>query len=150
MEMVRFSLLALLCASRLAAAEFSLTIGNPLAANIPRMKTAGMAVRLENCPDLSKSSLNGTAEGLVAGARKTVPLQLAAGATPGVYAVNYGWPSEGAWVVDLKAACGDAKAGAVVPFRGTTFLRESLKTFLRFATANEVDTALNELAGGVK
>jgi hypothetical protein len=141
MEMVKFSLLVLLCASQLGAAEFSLTVGNPLAANIPRMKTAGLAVRLENCTDLSKSSLNGTAEGLVAGARKSVPLQLA---------VNYGWPSEGAWVVDLKATCGNAKAGAIVPFRGAAFLRESVKTFLRFATASEVDSALNELTGGVK
>ena len=150
MEMVRFILFATLCAAQLCAAEFSLTIGNPLAANVPKMKTAGLAVRLENCADLSKSSLNGTAEGLVAGARKSVPLQLAASPTPGVYAVNYGWPGEGAWVVDLQATCGNAKAGAVVPFRGPTFLRESVKTFLRFAKASEVDSALNELTGGVK
>ena len=150
MEMVRFTLLTILCMSRLGAAEFSLTIGNPIAANIPRMKTAGLAVRLENCADPSKASPIGTAEGLAAGVRKSVPLQIVAGAPPGVYAVAQGWPVQGAWVVNLKAACGNATAGAIVPYRGTTFLRESVKVFPRFAIAAEVDGSLNELSGGTK
>jgi hypothetical protein len=150
MEMVKFSLLAVLCASQLCAAGFSITVGNPVAANVPRMKTAGLAVRLENCADLSKSSLDGTAEGLVAGMRKSVPLQLAAGSTPGVYAINNNWPTEGVWVVDLKATCGAAKAGAIVPFRGAVYLRESIKLFPRFGAAAEVNASLTELAGGLK
>jgi hypothetical protein len=73
-----------------------------------------------------------------------------AGATPGVYAVVQSWPFGGMWVVNLKATCGSAAAGAIVPFRGTGFLRESLKSFPRFATAAEVDGSLSELSGDKK
>ena len=150
MEMVRFILPALLCLAPLEAAEFTLTIGNPIAANMPRMKTASLAVRLENCADLSKASLTATAEGLAAGERKSIPLQAVAGTAPGVYALAHAWPFEGSWVVNLKATCENAKAGAVVPFRGMGFVRESTKVFSRFATAAEIDGALKETSGGPK
>jgi hypothetical protein len=150
MEMVRFGLLTMLCLSPLAAGEFSLTIGNPIAANVPRMKTAGLAVRLENCAGLSKSTLTGTGEGLAAGIRKSVPLQIIAGATPGVYALGLGSPLEGSWVADVKATCGTARAGAVVPFHGAIFVREAVRVFPRFATEAEVEDSLKEQSGGPK
>ena len=129
MEMVRPVLLTLFCLSPLAAADFSLTIGNPIAANVPRMKTAGLAVRLENCANLPKSTLTGTGEGSTGGVRKSVPLQIVPGAVPGVYAVGLSAPLEGPWVAVLKATCGNASAGAIVPFRGAVFARESVKIF---------------------
>jgi hypothetical protein len=150
MEMVRAALLLMLGAWQLSGADFTLGIGNPIAANGPNVsKTAGLAVRLENCTDLSKSSLNGSAEGLVDGERTSVPLRMIV-ASPGVYAVNESWPQGGVWVVKLAATCGNAKTGAIVPFRGAVFLRESVKLFPRFATAAEVDLSLKELAGGAK
>ena len=150
MEMVRLALLGIFCLSPLAAAEFSLTIGNPIAANVPRMKTAGLAVRLENCEDLSKSTLTGTGEGSAGGVRKSVPLQIIAGTLPGVYAVGLGAPLEGPWVAILKATCGTARAGAIVPFRGAVFNRESVKVLPRFATGAEVEASLKEQSGGTK
>ena len=148
--MVKLALLTMLSLTPLAAAEFTLTIGNPIAANMPRMKTASLAVRLENCADLSKASLTGTAEGLAAGARKSVPLQVVAGTIPGVYAIAQFVPLEGAWVADLKATCGNDKAGAIVPFRGAAFLRDSVKVLPRFAQTVEIDRALKDLSGGPK
>ena len=150
MEMVRFAVLVALGAWQLGAADFSLGIGNPIAAKGPNVsKTAGLAVRLENCADLSNSSVSGSAEGFVDGERKSVALQMIV-ASPGVYAVNESWPQGGAWVVKLAATCGGAKAGAIVPFRGAAFLREAVKLFPRFATAAEVELSLKELAGGAK
>jgi len=150
MEMVKLALLTMFCLSALAAAEFSFTIGNPIAANVPRMKSAELAVRLENCADLSKSTLTGIGEGFAAGARKSVPMQIVAGATPGVYAVGLGAPLEGSWVANLKATCGTVRAGAIVPFRGVVFVRESVKVLPRFATDVEIETALKEQSGGPK
>jgi hypothetical protein len=150
MEMVKFTLVMIFSLSRLAAADFSLTIGNPIAANVPRMKTAGLAVRLENCADLSKSGLTGTGEGFSAGARKSVPLQIMAGAAAGVYAVGLGAPLDGPWVANLQATCGNAHAGAIVPFRGFVFVREAVKVFPRFATGEEVDGLLSQQSGGPK
>ena len=150
MEMVRPVLLPLFCLSPLAAAEFSLTIGNPMAANVPSMKTAGLAVRLQNCEDLTKSTLTGTAEGSPGGVHKSVPLQVMAGALTGVFAVGLGGPLEGPWVAILKATCGTARAGAIVPFRGAVFARESVRVFPRFATGAEVEASLKEQSGGTK
>src|SRR5581483_12471511 len=143
-------LLATVSLLPLTAADFTLTIGNPIAANVPRMKTAGLAVRLENCPDLAKSSLAGSGEGMAAGARKSVSLVIMAGSAPGVYAVGLGAPLEGAWVANLKATCGDARASALVPFHGFTFIRESMKIFPRFATSPEIEGSLKQQLGGTK
>jgi len=150
MEMVKLALLGICCLSPLAAARFSLSIGNPIAASIPRMKTAQLAVRLENCADLSRSTLTGTGEGSAGGVRKSVPLQIMAGAVPGVYALGLGAPLERPWVAVLKATCGTASAGAIVPFRGFAFDRESAKFFPRFATEAEVEDSLKQNSGGTK
>jgi hypothetical protein len=148
--MVKLVLATLLALSPLGAAEFTLTIGNPLAANVARMKTVGMAVRLEECADPAKAKLSGTAEGVEAGARKSLPVQIVAGSGPGVYAVNHNWPNDGAWVVSLRAECGSATAGAIVPFRGFAYVRDAIKIFPRFPAAAEIDRSLNELSGGAK
>jgi hypothetical protein len=150
MEMVKLALFGIFCLSLLAAAPFSLSIGNPIAASVPRMKTAQLAVRLENCADLSKSTLSGTGEGSTGGVRKSVPLQIMAGAAPGVYALGLGAPLEGPWVAVLKATCATANAGAIVPFRGFVFDRESAKFFPRFATEAEVEGSLKQNSGGTK
>ena len=148
MEMVKLVMLTALGVSGVCAADFSMEIGNPVAANTVT-KTAGLAVRLTNCPDVAKARLTAVAEGLLDGTRKSVPLRVVSG-TPGVYAVAQDWSKDGTWVVNLTATCGEAKAGAVVPFRGSAFLRESTRFFPRFATAAEVEVSLKELAGGAK
>lgn len=147
MEMVRLAVLAIAGLSPLAAAEFTLTVGNPIAANVPRMKTAGLAVRLENCAGVSKATLSGTGEGTAAGVRKSVPLLVMPAATPGVYAVGLTAPLEGVWVANLKATCGKAQAGAIVPFHGPAFVRDAVKVLPRFATEAEIQ---NALSGGPK
>lgn len=140
----------LAASSLLHAADFSLTIGSPVAAGlVKKVKDSVFAVRLEQCEDTAKSQITGTAEGIVNGARKSVPVQLAS-ASPNVFLVQETWTGEGAWVVILKATCADAKAGAIVAISRGGFIRESTKTFSRFATAAEVDASLKTLTGGTK
>jgi hypothetical protein len=81
--------------------------------------------------------------------RRSAPLQITA-VSPGIYTVAQNWPKGGTWVMNLESTCGVAKAGAVVPFHGATFLRESTKLYPRFATASEVDSSLKELERGTK
>jgi hypothetical protein len=150
MEMVKLAWLGIFCLSPLVASPFSLIIGNPIAASVPRMKTAQLAVRLENCVDLSKSTLTGTGEGARGGVRKSVPLEIMAGAVPGVYALGLGSPLDGPWVAVLKATCGSVSAGAIVPFRGAVFDRQSVQFFPRFATEAEVEASLKKHSGGTK
>jgi hypothetical protein len=154
MEMVKNTLFALaLAAASAYGKDFSLTIGNPVAVALPdgvKKKDAGMAVRVENCADVAKAQVTATAEGIVNGARRSVPVRLAAATTPGAFAVSHDWPWEGAWVVHLTGHCGASTASAVVPFGPNGFLRESSKFFPRAATAAEVEAVLKTLSGGAQ
>ncbi len=141
----------LAASSLLHAGDFSLTIGSPVAAGVAtKVKRSVFAVRLEQCENIAKSQITGNAEGIVNGARESVPVQLVSTLTPNVFVVPDTWTDEGAWVVSLKATCVDAKAGAIVPIDRGGFIRESLKIFSHFPMAAEVDASLKTLIGGTK
>jgi hypothetical protein len=157
MEMVRRILMyAAFAASTAAAADFSLSIGNAFAALVPGGATTPVvkktgnqfAVRMQNCDSPDQAHLNGTAEGLVQGARTSAAVSIDA-ASPGIYVVSpTGTQPQGAWVVSLFASCGGAKAGALVPIGPQGFLRDKVKLLPRAATKTEVDAALKALPGG--
>jgi hypothetical protein len=155
MEMVRVTRFALMTALASSAwgADFSLAIGNPVAVAVPGgvvKKSVEMAVRAEGCADPAKAQITGTAEGIVNGARQSVPLRLAPTPTAGAFAVSRDGPQSGVWVFSLIGRCGSATASAVVPMGPNGFLRESSKFFPRAATAAEVEAVLKTLAGGAQ
>jgi len=153
MEMVRIAAFAVTLLSCAWGADFSLAIGNPVAVARPNgvvKKDIGFAVRSENCADIAKIQVTGTAEGVVDGARRSVPLRVIAGETAGTFAISHDWPQQGAWVVNLTGHCGNFTSSAVVPMGPNGFLRESSKFFPRAATAAEVELALKTLTGGGK
>ncbi len=160
MEMVRIARLALASALMLTAvtssvwgADFSLAIGNPVAVTVPGRivkKDIGLAVRAEGCADPAKAQITGTAEGIVSGARRSVPVRLVPATAVGAFAVSRDWPREGAWVVNLTGHCENATAAVIVPFGPNGFLRDSSKFFPRAATADEVESVLKTLMGGAK
>jgi hypothetical protein len=59
-------------------------------------------------------TVTGTAEGLVAGERRSIPLELTVAGTEGVYRVRRQWPSRGVWVLRLVARVGAGSATALV------------------------------------
>jgi hypothetical protein len=151
-------------ASAAAAADFSLTIGNSFAAagpysgpysgSAPRgpvvktkvAKDALFAVRLEQCPTLDGARITGVAKGIIAGVKKSASVVFLAAGSPGVYVATPGWSqNEGVWVVAVSAACGTAKAGALVSIGPRGFLRESIQLLPRAATKAEIDAALKTL-----
>ena len=135
----------------LALAEgFTFNIASPVASQDFASKTAAFVFRTEGCQDPAKSQVSGTAEGIVKGERRSVALAVKALSKPGVYAVFQNWPSEGAWLVDLKGICADANAGALIPIGPKGFIRESSKFFPRPATAAEVEKSLKALTPGGK
>lgn len=142
--------IAVCALAALASAEgFSFTIGNPVASQDFQAKSAAFVFRTEGCADPAKSQISGTAEGLVKGSRRSVALKVVPMSKPGVYAVYQNWPAEGGWVVNLKGACADANAGAIVPIGPKGFIRESAKFLPRPATDAEIDASLKALAQGV-
>ncbi len=161
MEMVRLIFIAIAAALSVQAADFSLAIGSSAAAiapgdtgNVAIKKTFAkggvMAVRTENCADPAKVQITASAEGIVDGMRRSVPLTLTAGTVPGAYIVSREWPP-GAWVVSLTGVCGSAKASAIVPFGPDgNYIRDSSKFYPRAATGAEIEASLKALAGGKK
>jgi hypothetical protein len=133
----------------LALAEgFTFTIGNPVASQDFRSKTAAFVFRTEGCANPAKAQISGTAEGIVRGARRSLALKVLATSKPGVYAVDQNWLAEGAWVVNLKGSCDNANAGALVPIGPRGFMREFSKFFPRPATDAEIETSLKALSQG--
>jgi len=51
----------------------------------------------------------GTAEGIVAGARRTIPLEFKTTSRPGVYALHKQWPSEGVWTLVVGVTQGQGE-----------------------------------------
>ena len=132
------------------AEGFTFTIGNPVASQDFRAKAAAFVFRTEGCADPAKSQISATAEGILKGERRSMPLQVVAMPKPGVYAVYQGWPAEGEWIVNLKGACAAATAGALVPIGPKGFIRESAKFFQRPATDAEIEKSLKALKKGEK
>jgi len=61
-----------------------------------------VVVRTYRCGTPSSLALRGTAEGLVAGDRRSVELEITAASEPGVFRVARQWPAEGRWVLVLN------------------------------------------------
>ena len=150
MTMPRIVAIACTCAALVtgaSAADFAIGIAGSVAAKTFQAKSAAMVARPDGCADPANARIEGTAEGLVNGVRRSVTLKLVPlPETPGVVAVNKEWPAEGVWVVKLTGTCQDKKAGVVVPFGPKGFMRESSKFFSRAANDAEVEASLKALA----
>ena len=62
------------------------------------------------CHEPEKARVTGTAEGIVDGKRRSIPLKLAALSEPGMFALTEQWPTGGKWVIQLV---GDNNDGAI-------------------------------------
>jgi hypothetical protein len=134
---------------------FRLEIGPPVAAGFAKNKDLKkfdkkvvLAVRAVVCEDLSRVQITGTAEGLVNGNRRSVPLTLAeVDKAEAVYAVQYEWPDTGAWVLHLRASCARprAEASTIVPMNRGAFIREKTQVLTEAATKKQIEDAVNAL-----
>ena len=146
--MLRIFVATSLLATLGMAGEFTFSVGSPVAAQEPAAKTAAFAFRTEGCADPTKSQIAATAEGMVRGARRSVPLKVVVMQKPGVYVVYQTWGSDGRWVVVLKGECEHETAGAIVPIGPRGFIRDSSKFFPRPANPAEIDASLKALVEG--
>jgi hypothetical protein len=149
--MFRIGIAGCTVAALLLADGFTFTIGSPVAAEDYQVKAAAFVFRTDGCVEKVKPQVDGTAEGLVHGMRRSVALKIVATAKPGVYAVIQTWPQEGQWVVSLKGTCAGVSAGALVPVGSSGFIRESSKFFSHPPAEAEIEAALKGISeGGAK
>ena len=133
------------------AQEFALQVGPPIAGNGQQSKNSLLVVRPGGCSDPSAATITATAEGLVDGARRSVPLTLRSMPTPGVRAVPRDWPEGGVWIVNLVGSCGGKTAGAIVSLGASAnYRREAVKLLAHPATSTEIDASLKALTTGVR
>jgi hypothetical protein len=82
------------------AGGFHLSVEIPPPSSDSQLKEAVLLVRAYGCHQPSEAALSATAEGIVGGQRKSVPLELTS-IEKGVYAIKRQWPAEGAWVLAI-------------------------------------------------
>lgn len=68
--------------------------------------------------DPAEMALQGSAEGIVRGERRTVPLRFAATARRGSYAVTRQWPTEGKWVLSILLREGNSTGASALVVLG--------------------------------
>ena len=90
-------LLVLFWTAVATAGGFQLGVGRPDVAD-PQLKDAAIVVRTYGCHTPTGANVSGTAEGLVNGPRKSVPLELIP-TSKGVYKIKRQWLREGRWVL---------------------------------------------------
>jgi hypothetical protein len=139
-----------------AGTMFRLEIGPPVAAGFTKSKNLKkfdkkvvLAVRALVCEDMANVQITGTAEGVVNGSRRSVPLTLAAvDKAAAIYAVQYEWPDTGAWVLHLKGACAkpNAEASTLVPMSKGAFIREKTQVLTEAATKKQIEDAVSALS----
>ena len=90
------------------------------------------------------------AEGIVGGARRSVPVTLSETGTPGVFAVKRQWPTDGSWIVVLTAFGSTTALVAIDHTGGVAFARVPMQTVDRrlpqTPTAAQIDSTLAAFA----
>lgn len=109
-------------------------------------RNAVLIVRAYSCGMPTDSELTATAEGLVNGERRTVPLALKRGPEKGVYAVEPQWPTEGTWVLHFRMNIG-GEVSAIVTMDGRTRVSDA-QVVHRRTSPSDLDSILRAASRG--
>ena len=101
--------------------------------------------------DSQLSDVSGSAEGIVNGARRSVPLRFEATRRPNVYALRQQWPTEGRWVLRIALKTTTAlvtidQAGHVGTVEVPMYTTGTGDRVPREVTSRDVDSLLNATA----
>lgn len=97
------------------------------------------------------SDVTGSAEGIVGGARRSIPLRFDATRQASVFALHRQWPTEGTWLVRIAVRGTTAivtfdRAGNVASVQVPTELSNGGDRLPRAVAAREIDSTLAEAA----
>jgi hypothetical protein len=152
-------LLALASVPSVKAGGFQISVQAPDAAKMS-MKDAVLVVRTFGCMKPADANVTITAEGMVAGRRQSVPVELHADET-GVYAIRQQWPAEGKWVLVLTGTLHGMTSTVFVELgdKGHVYADTNLEAgqltgkhargLRRTPTASDVEAALKANIGSI-
>jgi hypothetical protein len=130
----------------LFAGALLLEVGNP-PSNPEAMKNhAVLVARITACHSPGETTVTATAEGVVNGMRKSIPLKVISLSTAGTFAVTREWPNEGTWAIKLVATnpeYRDYATSVLVPIRSDSVQLSAAKHYFHKPTDAEVSLALN-------
>ena len=138
-------ILSAITAAPLFAGALWLEIGNPAANPEAQMKKAVLVARVTACKSPAKTTVMGTAEGIVNGVRKSIPLNVISLSMPGTYAVTREWPEQGRWAVKMIVVNPDYKdytPSVMVPVGTASLNWAAVKHYSRAPTDSEVAEVL--------
>jgi len=101
-----------------------------------------LVVRTYQCGTPSSLSLEGAAEGLVGGQRRTITLEITRAAEPGVFNVTRQWPAEGQWALVFTVAGGHAVSTLVTLEPGASIRIAAQKQAYEKPSAERIVAAL--------
>lgn len=133
-------------AAPLFAGALLLQVGDPAANQEALGKHAVLVARITACHSPEKTVVTGTAEGVVNGMRKSIPLNVIALSAAGTFAVTREWPEEGVWAVKLIATNPDYKdyaTSVVVSMHKNAVQWAAVKHYFHAPTEGEVSTSLD-------
>ena len=79
----------------------------------PQTRGAALVVRAYHHEQAAGYPVTGSAEGLVNGERRSIPLEFERTSNPSVYALDQQWPAEGDWLLVIQVDA-NADAGLIV------------------------------------
>lgn len=152
------SALLLAIASPALGGGFQISVETPTGSADPQLKDVVLVARTYGCHQPADARLSASAEGLVEGTRKSLPLELRSIGS-GIYAIKQQWPSEGKWVLALTGTYNGMTSsvlvelgpnGSVLP--GTRLQEGNLKGVRtrgarRAWLAQDIDSALQVATG---
>jgi hypothetical protein len=141
---------ALVAGLPLLAGALIVEVGNPAANPEALSKHAVLVARTTSCHAPEKTSMTATAEGVIDGQRRSIPLKLIRLSTPGSFAITREWPSAGTWAVKIVARNPEYKdyaTGALVRFGASSGEWSSVKHYSHEPTDAEVAAMLDSRSG---
>lgn len=111
---MKFLLTLPILAAPLFAGALVLEVGNPQADSEALAQHAVLVARMSACTSPEKTVVTASAEGIVDGERKSIPLKIARLSTAGTFAVRREWPAQGTWIVKMAATNPDYRDYAAV------------------------------------
>jgi len=141
--LIGVSILALPLLAGALRLEVSDVAGKPEA----QLKHAVLMARTTACQSPEKTTITATAEGIVNGVRRSIPLKVIPLATGGTFVIAREWPEQGTWAVKLVAANPEYKnysTGVVVPFEKASIRLAAVQHYYHAPTDAEVAAALEK------
>jgi len=123
----------------------------------PSSSSSVLLVHAYSCHAPTDATVRATAEGVVNGKRKTIPLEMKPTGTTGVYSVARQWPAQGSWILVFSIDRGgqttalvklDARGMPSFTSSGRELTAGSLRTVSGYAKERDIASVLVAQTGG--